>query len=460
MLRRVWRLIAVSGAILAVGPASAAAGSPIESSSSAAITQARAFREAYGLRSSLSWIRASFSNPASSSRAYGVPLFPSEVRALRARDAAGRVIPAWISAAERLYPHSFAGIYMGGQQLARGEIILRFTDHAAARARRVERSRHAPPRARIRAADARYSLDELSAVQQQIDEAIPALEQSGINISTTSVNEAGNDVLVGVANDSPAIDNYLQQTYGTAVYPFEQSVSTTIDTTIRVPPMQGGLDINTKVGNTYYDCTSGFDSTDRTGGYPVVITAGHCDGGGPGATGSYFYQGWLLYPFFQSNGHNGLGNMIDDSFHGGTTADVGSITIPGGWASNQIWSGNKNAPTYVVGVNGSDYVGETVCHWGITTGYRCGQITSTSSTINYGGSVIIYHMREATDYAYEGDSGGPFYTSGIGGVNAEGIESGITCASSTCSTSNVTGSIYSFITNAEAYANATVNSFP
>jgi secreted trypsin-like serine protease len=99
-------------------------------------------------------------------------------------------------------------------------------------------------------------------------------------------------------------------------------------------------------------------------------------------------------------------------------------------------------------------------HRGITTGYRCGQITSTSSTTNYGGSVIIYHMREATDCAYEGDSGGPFYTSGIGGVNAEGIESGITCASSTCSTSNVTGSIYSFITNAEAYATATVNSFP
>jgi streptogrisin C len=427
--------------------------SPLVSLTPSALQRDRLFRQQVGLRSDSAWINAVSANPAASSREYGVPLLPAEVRQLTLRAAAGRQIPRWAAEARRLFPGSFAGIYMN--QRAGGVISIGFTRDAAVRARLILAGSRIP--ARIRIVTARYALARLQAVQRRIDARLSGLAHLGLSVSQTSLDLPANAVLVGLANYSAANARFLRRTFGPAVHVIQLTVLPAIDTTIRVPPMKGGLDINSHIGSSYYDCTGGFDATDRSFGYNVLITAGHC-GGDSNQTGSYWYQGWFEYPLLQSNGRNGLGTMIHNSFSSGNNGDAASITLPANDRSNLIYEpGGSNYQ--IVGVDSSDYVGETICKTGIATGYTCGQITTTDATINYQAEhVTLYDMREADNYAYSGDSGSPVTTTvDINEVRAAGVLSGITCASSTCSTGNVTGTIYSWIGNAESYANASVN---
>lgn len=56
-------------------------------------------------------------------------------------------------------------------------------------------------------------------------------------------------------------------------------------------------------------------------------------------------------------------------------------------------------------------VGQSVCHVGRTTGYRCGTVQAVNVTINYGGGTV-YGLFRSTICSEPGDTGGPAFSGG------------------------------------------------
>ncbi len=56
-------------------------------------------------------------------------------------------------------------------------------------------------------------------------------------------------------------------------------------------------------------------------------------------------------------------------------------------------------------------VGQSICHVGRTTGYRCGTVQAVNVTINYGGGTV-YGLFRSTICSEPGDTGGPAFSGG------------------------------------------------
>ncbi|WP_228040082.1 S1 family peptidase [Streptomyces chromofuscus] len=59
----------------------------------------------------------------------------------------------------------------------------------------------------------------------------------------------------------------------------------------------------------------------------------------------------------------------------------------------------------------SPVVGQSLCHVGRTTGYRCGTIQAVNVTVNYGGGTV-YGLFRSTVCSEPGDTGGPAFSGG------------------------------------------------
>ena len=147
---------------------------------------------------------------------------------------------------------------------------------------------------------------------------------------------------------------------------------------------------NWYAGLAVTDCTSGFTVRDR---YNVSLryttTAGHCNNSNisplppAGVIHDYYEVDFSVHNV--PNGHV-LRNWARDNTAGGTTPFYRVIT------------------SYTFYPNTNDFV----CKYGKTTGYTCGNITSTSATS--GGHTQLLRIQPTTYWgACPGDSGGPVY---------------------------------------------------
>lgn len=170
-------------------------------------------------------------------------------------------------------------------------------------------------------------------------------------------------------------------------------------------------------------CTSGFAATGNQFGNKFVITAGHC--------AQYAGHWWAA----TANGFEEELGLQEGYYYGGGEADAGLIRVKDtnwwvkewGWRGHVVIWGPPSNPAAVQNPSNpiygsqSSYVGEYVCHSGITTGSSCGTVKQLNAKTTYLGSVSMGHMTKLEgDCGNSGDSGGPVYN----GNYAVGIWSG------------------------------------
>lgn len=97
--------------------------------------------------------------------------------------------------------------------------------------------------------------------------------------------------------------------------------------------------------------------------------------------------------------------------------------------SAKMYTGNWSSSSYQTVKNwSSNWVGDSVCLSGATSGQRCGSVTNDSVTWVYGSyniNTILVAGTKGTVLAASGDSGGPAYLQLSNGVQARGIISTI-----------------------------------
>lgn len=162
-------------------------------------------------------------------------------------------------------------------------------------------------------------------------------------------------------------------------------------------------------GQNLSTCTSGFAVQDGSG-TKGVITAGHCNNSLPFNTRNLQFQ--------------------SEAFSG--SQDVQWHTppaLPELYVVNRIWDGlfDTSTPYYrfitATKPRAQQFIGESVCKYGITSGATCGTISSTTFAPGYvpGAAATFIVVTSATqDQSEPGDSGGPWYS----GSTAYGIMSG------------------------------------
>ena len=151
------------------------------------------------------------------------------------------------------------------------------------------------------------------------------------------------------------------------------------------------------VGGVAIDsCTAGF--VVESGGTLGISTAGHC------YDNTNVYQNRALpYVTGQSSG------SIDSQWH----------TAPGLRPTNRVWDGQYDASTpYYRNITAyktraQQVAGEFVCKYGITTGYTCGTITTTSYTPGFipgATATYVFVDNPNQNLSEGGDSGGPWFS--------------------------------------------------
>lgn len=140
-------------------------------------------------------------------------------------------------------------------------------------------------------------------------------------------------------------------------------------------------------------CSLGFNAIDASG-RNVAVTAGHC----LTARGQVSKDGYLI------GGRRSV-NFPGDDF--GTFWN----NYPTYWKPSISVARYDSTYANVQGLWNRPPVGATVCKSGITTGWTCGTITSTSRTVNYSGQVVS-GLVQHTACVEPGDSGGANVSAG------------------------------------------------
>jgi streptogrisin B len=151
-------------------------------------------------------------------------------------------------------------------------------------------------------------------------------------------------------------------------------------------------------GDTLYSggarCTVGFNARSATATYALV--SGRCAQG----TSTWYADAALTVPVGVTAGVSFPGNDYASVRYTNTAvAYPGEVTLGAGVGTRDI-TGAANP-----------VVGQSVCHVGRTTGYRCGTVQAVNVTVNYGGG-IVYGLFRSTICSEPGDSGGPAFSGG------------------------------------------------
>lgn len=165
--------------------------------------------------------------------------------------------------------------------------------------------------------------------------------------------------------------------------------------------------VNTYGGREYVSggglCSIGFPVIVRGSSAKGFVTAGHCGGRGTNVR----------------IGSSNIGSVQRANYPGDDMA----------WASQRSSDGQLPFVTRYNGGNVRDVrvrgsrvgaIGASVCRSGRTTGYRCGNIQSRNSTVNYGQGPVR-GLTQSTACAGRGDSGGSWITPA---GQAQGVTSG------------------------------------
>lgn len=154
-------------------------------------------------------------------------------------------------------------------------------------------------------------------------------------------------------------------------------------------------------------CSVGFNARSPSGAR-YVITAGHCTNLGGSVSGVGGPVGSVAASSFPAN-------------------DYGAVRVTSSSAVSTalVDRYSSGSDVTVTGPAGSS-VGDNVCRSGSTTGWRCGRVTRTGQTVNYGRGDIVYGLTQTSACAEPGDSGGSFVSNPGSGtrVTARGLTSG------------------------------------
>ncbi|CAL9658260.1 S1 family peptidase [Streptomyces sp. Tu 3180] len=151
-------------------------------------------------------------------------------------------------------------------------------------------------------------------------------------------------------------------------------------------------------GDTLYGagtrCTVGFNA--RSGSTSYALVSGRCAQGA---------STWYADPALTV----GVGVTVGVSFPGNDYASVRytatAVTYPG-----EVSLGAGAGTRDITGA-ANPVVGQSVCHVGRTTGYRCGTVQAVNVTVNYGGGTV-YGLFRSTVCSEPGDTGGPAFSGG------------------------------------------------
>ncbi|MGW7264469.1 S1 family peptidase [Streptomyces sp. NPDC054842] len=185
-----------------------------------------------------------------------------------------------------------------------------------------------------------------------------------------------------------------------------------------VEPKSRQAAVAVRGGDTLYSagtrCTVAFNARSSTATYALV--SGRC---AQGAAATWYADAARTIPVGVTAGVSFPGNDYASIRYTNTTvAYPGEVTLGAGLGTRDI-TGAANP-----------VVGQSVCHVGRTTGYRCGTVQAVNVTVNYGGG-IVYGLFRSTICSEPGDSGGPAFSGGT----ALGI---IVGSSGNCSTGGFT----------------------
>ena len=184
-------------------------------------------------------------------------------------------------------------------------------------------------------------------------------------------------------------------------------------------PAESGEKLDHQSGAKGTECTAGFMVRDYSSNHnPYLITAAHCV-----TWGTTFYEN----PFYTYTWPGRTECQPGPWVHGiapwsGYDAAITPITGCGG-VTPYIHNFENGVDTHQEGATNTPYVGEYVCHWGVTSLHQCGTelAVNVSTTINYeSGEYVIKETNKICGYAAPGDSGGPV-TDGTYTGDATGI---------------------------------------
>lgn len=256
--------------------------------------------------------------------------------------------------------------------------------------------------------DTSFSKAQLKAAQQSLDK---RLTKAPVGITSWGEDPATGRVVVFVV----ATDKGAMATAKAAVADLPAAQVKPVAERVRTYwNIIGGQAIN----NGRARCSVGFNAR-NSAGTRYVLTAGHCTelgGNWSGVGGS-------------------IGPVAGTAF---PRDDYGRIQVTSSSAvSTPLVDRYSSGSDVTVSGVGTASVGRAVCRSGSTTGWRCGSVTGTNQTVNYGGGDIVYGLTRTNACAEPGDSGGS-YVSNPGSttrVTAFGLLSG---GSGNCSSGGTT----------------------
>jgi hypothetical protein len=153
-------------------------------------------------------------------------------------------------------------------------------------------------------------------------------------------------------------------------------------------------------------CSTGFATLSGSAGR--LISAYHCD-----TTGNRTVT-------------DGGGTTIATGSGVSVKSDIDSMSIDPSASpatTPKIYTGAWNSSTTATVKNwAANWTGDSVCAGGATTGTHCGTIIDDATTYpGYSGAWYVLARASSGALAGQGDSGGPFYRTVSGGVQARGI---------------------------------------
>jgi hypothetical protein len=170
-------------------------------------------------------------------------------------------------------------------------------------------------------------------------------------------------------------------------------------------PLEAGSLIRKVNGGSSGYCTAGFFVRDYSNN-PYVLSAAHCSTWGTTFyTNSFTSDTWPGYIFCEVGPWvTGVSpwSGYDAALEPIASGCGGMIAYYHNW-----WAGTD---THVQGATNTQFVGEYVCHVGVTTYFQCGTILAVNVTSNIAYETGTYGIKETDQvcgYANHGDSGGP-----------------------------------------------------
>ncbi|HEX6667037.1 MAG TPA: S1 family peptidase [Solirubrobacterales bacterium] len=262
-----------------------------------------------------------------------------------------------------------------------------------------------------RTAAAEFSWEELEKIHSGVDDRVLPLVKD--RLVQTSLDPRTNSVVVEVAE--AATESQQSQVQSLAVWvdgPVEvrakkidlfrvAPAACALESKSCSAPLRGGVRIQSAGGV----CTAAFKATSMSGDR-FVLTAGHCAPGFPG---------WSATDPFGA-GATPIGPTTAAVFPEHDWAAIGANgsawdTSP--WPSQvAVWGVDEQRP---ITEEGSSFVGEQVCHVGVTTGSNCGTVTGLGKTVPYGNQnkeligfgLNTTEVQGSSFCVISGDSGGP-----------------------------------------------------